>query len=117
MAKWLDKLKAVFVKAPVSTATKTESGKLHASLREGFTPKVGQLMRDETQINVLLQTHKVLVRYMPKDGWVVWNPEKSKYQTIRSKPMVAVKFLGSHQSVIRLYGQTLHVPTGVLQFK
>lgn len=117
MAKWLDRLKSCFGRKTGEIVCATAAECTVKDEVETFTPKVGQLMRDETQIIVLLQTHKVLVRYVPKDGWVVWNPEKSKYQTIRSKPMVAVKFLGSRQSVIRLYGQTLHVSTEVLQFK
>ena len=44
MAKWLDKLKAVFVKAPVEIESPVEV----------FVPKVGQLMMNEFQIRSLL---------------------------------------------------------------
>ena len=107
VAKWLDKLKAVFVKAPVEIESPVEV----------FVPKVGQLMMNEFQIHSLLASKFIPMRHKQGRQYEVWNPKKQKAQIIRSKPMVAVESLGSHQSVIRLYGRTMRVPTRVLQFK
>ena len=107
MAKWLDKLKAVFVKAPVEIESPVEM----------FVPKVGQLMMNKFQIHSLLASKFIPMRHKQGQQYEVWNPKKQKAQIIRSKPMVAVESLGSHQSVIRLYGRTMRVPTRVLQFK
>ena len=107
MAKWLDKLKAVFVKAPVEIESPVEM----------FVPKVGQLMLNKFQIHSLLTSKFIPMRHKQGRQYEVWNPEKQKIQIIRSKPMVAVESLGSYQSVIRLYGRTMCVPNRVLQFK
>ena len=102
MAKWLDKLKAVFVKAPVEIESPVEV----------FVPKVGQLMWDTDYIAGVLASIDAA-----QDGQKVYNPEKQKWQTVRSKPMVAVLFLYGNFASIRLHGYRLTVFRNELQFK
>ena len=109
MAKWLDKLKAVFVKAPVEIESPVEV----------FVPKVGQLMMNKWQILELLQNHNSPTVFAAAARWVIWNPKKQKYQTFRSKPMVAINcFLPNADEVsVSLYGADLLVRRDQLQFK
>ena len=109
MAKWLDKLKAVFVKAPVEIESPVEV----------FVPKVGQLMMNEFQIHSLLASKFVPMRHKQGRQYEVWNPKKQKAQIIRSKPMVAVNFFSPQSGVahITLYGVRLFVRGDQLQFK
>ena len=108
MAKWLDKLKAVFVKAPVEIESPVEV----------FVPKVGQLMMDEFQIHYLLTSNFVPIRQQGRQ-YEVWNPKKQKAQIIRSKPMVAVDFFSPQSEVahITLYGNKMAIEASRLQFK
>ena len=109
MAKWLDKLKAVFVKAPVEIESTVEV----------FVPKVGQLMMDEFQIHYLLASNFVPMRHKQGRQYEVWNPKKQKAQIIRSKPMVAVDFFSRQGEVahIKLYGNKMAIDASRLQFK
>ena len=109
MAKWLDKLKAVFVKAPVEIESPVEV----------FVPKVGQLMMNEFQIHSLLATKFVPMQHKQGRQYEVWNPRKQKAQIIRSKPMVAVDFLSPQSRVahITLYGHQVAIEASRLQFK
>lgn len=145
MAKWLDRLKSCFGRKTeeiaYTTATKNISryvtftgvglssgGQQIISLTpectirdevETFTPKVGQLMLDKWTIHALLQTFSCYSVLETDEGWVTWNTKKQKYQTIRSKPMVAINyFLPNADKVsISLYGTDLFVGRDQLQFK
>ena len=109
MAKWLDKLKAVFVKAPVEIESPVEV----------FVPKVGQLMMNEFQIRSLLASKFVPIQYKQGRQCEVWNPKKQKAQIIRSKPMVAINYFlpNADEVSISLYGVRLFVRGDQLQFK
>ena len=109
VAKWLDKLKAVFVKAPVEIESPVEV----------FVPKVGQLMMNEFQIHSLLASKFVPMRHKQGRQYEVWNPKKQKAQIIRSKPMVAVDFFSLQSEVahITLYGNKMAIEASRLQFK
>ena len=146
MAKWLDRLKSCFGRKTgeiaYTTATKNISRSVtftgvglptggqqiisfapECTIRDEvktFTPKVGQLMLDKWQIlELLLRTHSGHHIFEAGAGWVIWNPKKQKYQTFRSKPMVAINcFLPNADEVsVSLYGADLFVGRDQLQFK
>ena len=145
MAKWLDRLKSCFGRKTGEivcvTATKSIGRSVavtdvelfigdqrivgfapECTIRrevKTFTPKVGQLMLDKYQIHALLQTHSGHSIFCATAGWVIWNPKKQKYQTFRSKPMVAVNYFlpNADEVSISLYGTDLYVRRDQLQFK
>lgn len=130
MAKWLDRLKSCFGRktGEIVCATVAENiGRPVAvtpecTIRdevETFTPKVGQLMLDKSQILELLRNHNDHSIYKAAAGWVIWNNKKQKYQILRSKPMVAINyFLPNADKVsISLCGTDLFVRRDQLQFK
>ena len=145
MAKWLDRLKSCFGRKTGEIAYATATKSIGSSVAvtdveisiggqriigfapectirdevETFTPKVGQLMLDKWQIHALLQTHSGHAIFKTDAGWVIWNPKKRKYQTFRSKPMVAVNYFlpNADEVSISLYGTDLYVRRDQLQFK
>ena len=145
MAKWLDRLKSCFGRkaGEIVCATAAENTGRPVAVTgvglsigdqqivgfapkctvkdevETFTPKVGQLMLDKWTIHALLQTFSCYSVLETDEGWVTWNTKKQKYQTIRSKPMVAINyFLPNADKVsISLYGTDLFVGRDQLQFK
>ena len=145
MAKWLDRLKSCFGRKTgeiaYTTATKNISRSVavtgvelliedprivgfapECTIRnevETFTPKVGQLMLDKWQILQLLRTHSGRSIFKAAAGWGTWNTKKQKYQTIRSKPMVAINYFlpDADEVVVSLYGAAFFVRRDQLQFK
>ena len=145
MAKWLDRLKSCFGRktGEIVRATTAESISRPVAVTgvglsigdqrivgfapectirdevETFTPRVGQLMLDKSQIHALLQTHSGHSIFCAAAGWVIWNPKKQEYQTFRSKPMVAVNYFlpNADEVSISLYGTDLYVRRDQLQFK
>ena len=120
MAKWLDRLKSCFGRKTGEIVRATTAECTIQDEVETFTPKVGQLMLDKWQILKLLRrTHSGHRTLEAGAGWVIWNPKKQKYQTFRSKPMVAINcFLPNADEVsVSLYGADLLVRRDQLQFK
>ena len=146
MAKWLDRLKSCFGRKTGETAYTTATKNINravtfsgvglsiggqqiisfvpdSTLRgevKTFTPKVGQLMLDKwTILERLLRTHSGHHILEAGAGWIIWNPEKQKYQTFRSKPMVAINYFlpDADEVVVSLYGAAFFVRRDQLQFK
>ena len=119
MAKWLDRLKSCFGRKTEEIVRATAAEYTIQDEVETFTPKVGQLMLDKWQILQLLRTHSGRSIFKAAAGWGTWNTKKQKYQTIRSKPMVAINYFlpDAHQVSISLYGTDLFVREDQLQFK
>ena len=120
MAKWLDRLKSCFGRKTGEIVRATTAECTIQDEVETFTPKVGQLMLDKwTILERLLRTHSGHHILEAGAGWIIWNPEKQKYQTFRSKPMVAINcFLPNADEVsVSLYGADLLVRRDQLQFK
>ena len=126
MAKWLDKLKSCFSVKPsemVVAAAGIDVGKATTAPKtafvEVFQPKVGQLMLDKFQIHAVLEAHQIRVHNTGKQGSVVWNPKKRKFQILRSKPLVAINPFSQYSDYasISLYGNDVYVKKTGLQFK
>ena len=120
MAKWLDRLKSCFGRKTGEIVRATTAECTIQDEVETFTPKVGQLMLDKWKIlELLLRTHSGHHILEDGAGWIIWNPEKQKYQTFRSKPMVAINYFlpDADEVVVSLYGAAFFVRRDQLQFK
>ena len=126
VAKWLDKLKSCFGVKPgevMVVAAGIDVGKAtptpEMAFVKAFQPRVGQLMLDEFQIHAVLEAHQIRVHNTGKQGSVVWNPKKRKFQILRSKPLVAINHFSQYSDYasISLYGNDVYVKKTGLQFK
>ena len=105
MAKWLDKLKAIFYKAD------------NAPLDEPLVPTVGQLMLDGFQVSALLWEHGATITLSPNGKAEVRNPLTGKVQKLRAAPFAAILGLGTKHATIQVYGYRMIVSRSSLQFK